>query len=312
MGLRVGLALNGVFGYTPYAHTPLDITLTSTGTGEGVATLRLATSEDVTLELSEGNAKFYTDAAGTIGNFSTWTVSAGALRTIYIKAVSGTTTLTIPKPTKVIQWGTTSTTGWDSPPDAPSLAVDLTSLTFLEDLKFVGASTITGTLPTGLKTYWLISHDITWTYEEALPTGLTSLSLAGNLISWTYTGDLPEGLTYLILSSPSIAWTSSAALPQELTTLVLDSASMDWTSLNVSGTGNITSTFLLTNYRQAKMSSEDMLVLLGSLTDRVGMIPANLTINDYEDFASPPQDVLDAVAALKLAHTNVNNVTLGE
>ena len=54
-----------------------------------------------------------------------------------------------------------------------------------------------------------------------------------------------------------------------------------------------------------------MVTLLTQLTNRTGSLPATITINDYADFASPPQSVTDAVAALKTAKPNVTTVNLG-
>jgi len=94
-----------------------------------------------------------------------------------------------------------------------------------------------------------------------------------------------------------------------LTYLYLRGAKIDWTGLDISGTGNITM-FTLYDYRIAKMSSADMVTLLTNLTNRVGDLPATVTINDYADYASPPQAVTDAVAALKIAKS-ITTVNLG-
>ncbi len=69
-------------------------------------------------------------------------------------------------------------------------------------------------------------------------------------------------------------------------------------------------TLTLINYRVGKMSSADILTLLDSLTNRAGSLPATITINDYADYASPPQTVVDAVAALKTAKS-ITTVNLG-
>jgi hypothetical protein len=66
----------------------------------------------------------------------------------------------------------------------------------------------------------------------------------------------------------------------------------------------------LTNYRIAKMSSADMVTLLTQMTNRTGTLPATITINDYADYASPPTEVTNAVAALKAAKS-ITTVSLG-
>ena len=164
-------------------------------------------------------------------------------------------------------------------------------------------------LPTGLTYLWLYGINIAWTYTGALSVELTFLLLRGDNIAWTYTGALQTGLTYLYLYGANIAWTYTGALPVELTYLYLRGAKIDWTGLDISGTGNITM-FTLYDYRIAKMSSADMVTLLTNLTNRVGDLPATVTINDYADYASPPQAVTDAVAALKIAKS-ITTVNLG-
>ena len=164
--------------------SPLLATLTSIGTGAGVSTLRMESSSDIVLTLS-ANATFYTDAAGTAGASQTWTITAGALRTIYLKCTTGTATLTIPNASLIIKWGNQATDGWASVDNAASISIKIGKLTKVTELKSTGTSVLVGALPTGL-TYLLLSgNSISWTYNGALPTGLTYLLLIGNSISWT-------------------------------------------------------------------------------------------------------------------------------
>ena len=167
-------------------------------------------------------------------------------------------------------------------------------------------------LPTGLTYLGLSGTNINWTYTGALPTGLTYLYLLGTNINWTYSGALPTGLTALVLSGTNINWTYTGALPTGLTTLYLLGTNINWTGLDISGTGNITDAngFRLLKYRISKMSSPDMVTLLTSLTNRVGGLPATITINDYADALAPPAEVVAAVAALKLAKS-ITTVNLG-
>ena len=416
---RVGADLRGVCQLGSNVNQSLNATLSATGDGTGVSTLRLEVSEDQTLEITSGNARFYTDAAGTLGESTTWNVTAGALRTIYLKAPSGSSVLNIPSPNKVIKWGNSSTDGWVSSTNAASISIEVGKLA-LTEIRMTGTSTLIGALPTGLTFFLLAGNSIAWTYSGALPTGLTflhlagssiawtytcalptgltflrldgnsiawtysgalptglttlflagssiawtysgalptgltyiylygnsiawtysgalptgltdlyllgssinwtysgalpteltSLRLEGSSIAWTYTGALPTGLTTLFLSGSSIAWTYSGALPTELTDIYLYGYSINWTGLNVGNNGNIGS-FGLINYRTDKMSSPDMVTLLTQLTNRTGTLPNTITINDYADYASPPQAVTDTIAALKAAKPNITTVTLG-
>lgn len=141
----------------------------------------------------------------------------------------------------------------------------------------------------------------------AFPTSLTYLYMSGG--AWAYSGAMPTGLTHLYLSGTTIAWTYSGAMPTGLMVLSMSGIKLNWTGLDIGGTGNITQLNLI-DYRVAKISSADMVTLLTSLTNRVGTLPATITINDYADYASPPTIVTDAVTALKSAKS-ITTVNLG-
>lgn len=81
------------------------LTLTSLGTGAGISLLKIYSSENTRI-LLDGSALFYTDAAGTIGGFSLWTVVPGAERIIYIKCPLGLSNFSIEKNkiTRITQW----------------------------------------------------------------------------------------------------------------------------------------------------------------------------------------------------------------
>jgi hypothetical protein len=98
-------------------------------------------------------------------------------------------------------------------------------------------------------------------------------------------------------------------MPTKLTTMLVYGNKIDWTGLDVSGTGNLADVTLY-NYRISKMSSADMVTLLTSFTNRVGALPATVTINDYADYALPPAEVTAAVNTLK-ATKGVTTVNLG-
>jgi hypothetical protein len=171
--------------------------------------------------------------------------------------------------------------------------------------------TYEGALPTGVTYLSLIGDNINWTYEGALPTGInTYLYLNGANINWTYEGALPTGVTYLFLSGANINWTYEGALPTGITYLNLNGANINWIGLDIGDNGNITNVSLL-NYRTEKMSSADMVTLLTQMTNRTGSLPTTITINDYADYDSQPQDVKNAVEALKTAKL-ITTVTLGQ
>jgi hypothetical protein len=298
--------------------------LASTGNGTGVSTLRLQVSEDMTVTL-DGAARFYTDEVGTLGESTSWTITAGALQTINLKVPSGSANLNIPNRELIIR------IGWNSSTDAASLTLTPARFINVTDLNITGTSTLIGALPTGLTylylsgtsiawtyngalptrlTYlYLYGTSIAWTYNGALPTRLTYLLLYGTSIAWTYNGALPTGLTYLLLNGTSIAWTYNGALPTGLTYLRLNGTSIAWTGLDVGNNGNI-GIFNLLDYRIGKMTSTDMVTLLTQLTNRTGSLPATITINDYADYNSPPVEVINAVALLK-STKSVTTVDLG-
>jgi hypothetical protein len=209
--------------------------LTSTGTGAGVSTLKMTVSSDITVTLG-ANAKFYSDAAGTLNESATWTITSGALRTIYLKCTAGTALMTFSDISKITEWGNSITDGWTSTTNASKITSIIGKMP-LTKLRITGTSELTGALPTGLTYLYLSGTSISWTYSGALPTGLTYLYLSGNSISWTYSGALPTGLTTLLLSGNSISWTYSGALPTGLTYLYLSGTSISWTYSGALPTG---------------------------------------------------------------------------
>ena len=123
---------------------------------------------------------------------------------------------------------------------------------------------------------------------------VTQFRWAGNSV---ITGALPNGLTYLLLEGSSIAWAYTGALPTGLTSLSLSGNSIAWTALNAAGTGNI-STFNIANHRITKMTDAELVILLNSMTARVGNLPATATIGDIANTTSTDAAVLAALANL--------------
>lgn len=140
-----------------------------------------------------------------------------------------------------------------------------------------------------------------------LPTSLIHCYLSSDNISLNMTGALPSLPQKLYFISENITYTYAGSLPYS-EAIFLSGAKLNWTGLNI-GAGNI-SVFLLSNYRVAKMSSADMITLLTNLTNRLGLMPASITINDYEDYASPPAGVTTAVNLLK-STKSITTVNLG-
>ena len=268
-----------------YEFDGLVALLTPVGTGAGVNTLRFRTDVTQTIYL-DGAARFYTDSGGTLGESTEWTVTAGALRTIYMKCTTGTANMYIPLPGNLISWGDISNWGWVTGSNGLKITLDLvpTGFTFIQVQGYVS---ISGNLPSTLIQALLASGNIIWSSTNPLPSVMTYIYFDGSQSAWTYGGALPSGLTYIYMNCSTGNWTYNQIL----------------------GSANF-STFNMSNYRVSKMSSANMVILLDSMRTKTGTFPATVTINDYADYAAPPAEVTAAVAALKAAKS-ITTVNLG-
>lgn len=196
---------------TSIGDTPeIAFTLTATGTGDGIATLKLRASEVVVLSVDE-NAKIYTNATATIGEDNTIAIVPGYDAIIYIKCTSGISNLRIDKNkiTKIVDWVSST--------NAPSLGGSITTLISLTYLRLVGNNTISGSIEGMTSLAYLvvsgsntISGDITYlldlTYINIEGSNTLSGSITGKELttlvctgSNTISGELTlmTGLTYL-------------------------------------------------------------------------------------------------------------------
>ena len=309
---------------------PLAAVLTASGTGAGVATLRMSAITETTLTLT-GSGRFYSDAAGTLNESATWTIIPGALRTIYLRQATGISSLIIPRPDYIFNFGMWTISGWEAGLNSPYLSIQIDKFTHLDTLRIVGNSYLTGGTSNTLRHFWLdgtnvnwtytgalspnlvyfrlYQGNLTWTYTGALPVGLSYLYLYSNNIAWTYTGALPSNCSFILLYGTGISWTYSGLLPIGAEQITLSGININYTGLNLDGTIDI-KYLSLQNFRQVKLTSPEIVTMLTSLTNRVGALPATITINDYADYANPPQSVLDAVALLK-STKSVTTVLLG-
>lgn len=133
---------------------------------------------------------------------------------------------------------------------------------------------------------------------------------AGSNFHWKHEGQLPSSLTFAYIRGGTMKFIKNGGtLPQSMIFLVLDSAGHDFVNTDFSGNGNIT-TFALTNWRVTKIGNDEMITILNSLKNRVGTLPATITINDYANSGAVPQAVTDAVNQLKAAKS-ITTVNLG-
>jgi hypothetical protein len=240
--------------------------LLPTGDGTGYAILRMEASETTTLSIRGGDAKFYTDNSGA-GESSTWTITSGAIRSIFVKCTSRSL-LVFPKQGVITKWGiSTSLNGWSSEINAPLISSVGFPLRNLTHLHLSGQCEFSGSLPSGLTYLYLLGTNINWTYSGSLPSGLTSLTLNGSNINWTYSGSLPSGLTSLTLNGSNI----------------------NWTAFDASGSGNITTYYRLLDFVTTAFSVTNFISLLQSMVSRVGGLPTTCIISDYDNNPTPDE-----------------------
>jgi len=240
--------------------------LLPTGDGTGYAILRMEASETTTLSIRGGDAKFYTDNSGA-GESSTWTITSGAIRSIFVKCTSRSL-LVFPKQGVITKWGISkSLNGWSSEINAPLISSVGFPLRNLTHLHLSGQCEFSGSLPSGLTYLYLLGTNINWTFSGSLPSGLTSLTLNGSNINWTYSGSLPSGLTYLYLLGTNI----------------------NWTAFDASGSGNITTYYRLLDFVTTAFSVTNFISLLQSMVSRVGDLPTTCIISDYDNNPTPDE-----------------------
>lgn len=117
-----------------------DLLLTSTGTGVGVSTIVMQVSSDVIVTVG-ANAKFYTDAAGTLGESSTWSLLSGADRVIYLKCTIGTATFSFSDITKLTRWST-----WTNPVNSPTIGGEISRIINGTYFTLYGTNTMSGSI----------------------------------------------------------------------------------------------------------------------------------------------------------------------
>ena len=125
----------------PAATDLFALVLESTGTGAGVVTFKLEVIEDIILTL-DGVGKFYDNIDGTDNEGTTRIITAGALRTVYLKVTSGVANMTFSNELAVIKIGSTSTNGWLSPANGPMVNIsNLCKMVNLTNITLTSGST---------------------------------------------------------------------------------------------------------------------------------------------------------------------------
>lgn len=185
-------------------YTYYGFTLTATGTGLGVATLyHLYSNAIQTLRLT-GVAKFYSDAAGTLNESTTYDLAVG-VNSRYIRCASGTARLYV-KVRNITQWSAADGDGWVSITNAPRIDGDISKMTAMTGIYVAGLNNLSGSLAAMTQlTYVRIGGSNTVTGAITNLTALTLLYMYGNN---TISGDLGSanmvnGITFLIINPTS-------------------------------------------------------------------------------------------------------------
>ena len=182
------------------------IPLAATGTGAGVFTLRLYTTVPSTAYIS-GIGRFYTDAAGTLGEATSRTLTANALTTLYVRLASGSAYVLVDNASAIPCFGSTTFGGYHyaftEATNAPKInGMDISYLKYATVIRIntnLNLSAIKGSI-SGL-------------------TQLTYLYLNGNLLTCSGSVAGLTALTYLYLNGSQLTCSGSVKeLLKKLTT----------------------------------------------------------------------------------------------
>ena len=190
------------------------IPLAATGTGAGVFTLRLYSTVTSTAYIS-GIGRFYTDAAGTLGEATSRTLTANALTTLYVRLSSGSAYVLVDNASAIPCFGSPTHGGihyaFTEATNAPKInGMDISYLKYATAIRIntnLNLSVIKGSVA-GL-------------------TALTYLNLVGNLL--TCSGSLAglTRLTYLYLNGSLLTCSGSVKeLLKKLTTWYINGSGL--------------------------------------------------------------------------------------
>src|SRR5574344_284204 len=233
------------------------IPLASTGNGTGVFTLRLYSTVTSTAYIS-GIGRFYTDAAGTLGEATSMTLTANALTTLYVRLSSGSAYVLVDNASSIPCFG--SLTHGDAhyafteATNAPKInGMDISYLKYCTAIRInsnLNLSVIKGSVSgltaltylyldgyhltcsgsvaglTELTYLNLIGSQLTCSGSVAGLTKLTTLTLVGNLLTCSGSVSGLTSLTFLNLSGNSLTCSGSVAGLTALTFLRLDGNSL--------------------------------------------------------------------------------------
>ena len=185
------------------AQNRLVIPLAATGNGTGVFTLRLYSTVTSTAYIS-GLGRFYTDAAGTLGEATSRTLTANVLTTLYVRLSSGAAYVIVDNASAIPCFGSITHGGihyaFTEATNAPAISgLDISYLKYCTKIRIstdLNLSVIKGSV-SGLTalTYLLLNGSLlTCSGSVAGLTSLTTLNLVGSQL--TCSGSV-AGLTSL-------------------------------------------------------------------------------------------------------------------
>ena len=207
------------------------IPLAATGTGAGVFTLNLYSTVTSTAYIS-GIGRFYTDAAGTLGEATSMALTANALTTLYVRLSSGSAYVLVDNASAIPCFGSSTLGGshyaFTEATNAPKInGMDIAYLrhcTAIRVYSNLNLSAIKGSVAglTALTLLSLTGNLLTCSGSLAGLTLLTYLHLYGSLL--TCSGSLAglTLLTYLSLTGNLLTCSGSVAGLTALTFLLLN------------------------------------------------------------------------------------------
>ena len=206
------------------------IPLAATGTGAGVFTLRLYSTVTSTAYIS-GIGRFYTDAAGTLGEATSMALTANALTTLYVRLASGSAYVLVDNASAIPCFGSNTHGGahyaFTEATNAPKInGMDISYLKYCTMIRIktnLNLSAIKGSVA-GLTalTYLLLNGNLlTCSGSVAGLTSLTFLYLYGSQLTCSGSVAGLTLLTYLYLDGSLLTCSGSVAGLTLLTNLIL-------------------------------------------------------------------------------------------
>src|SRR5574344_407765 len=196
------------------------IPLAATGNGTGVFTLRLYSTVTSTAYIS-GIGRFYTDAAGTLGEATSMTLTANALTTLYVRLSSGSAYVIVDNANAIPCFGSDTHGGFHDAfteaTNAPKInGMDISYLKYCTAIRIVSnlnLSIIKGSVEglTSLTYLALSGTQLTCSGSVAGMTSLTVLYLVGNLLTCSGSVAGLTALTTLILIGSQLTCSGSVA-----------------------------------------------------------------------------------------------------